>query len=281
MSSLTAAGSDKLLKRNKRSSFFGVDFSGAKDAGRKIWICHGIKYRGSLNLEYSVSLEELAGTKERNECHQFLCDLITTNTNAVFGIDFPFGLPLEVTGDQEWRDFVLQFPKKYPDAEMFRENCRMQTKNREFKRRSEKEKRAPFSPYNLRLYRQTYYGIRNILHPLIKENLACAPPMQNADPDKPWIAEICPACTLKEMGLYQPYKGREESKKSQRIMIVKRLSRMDIVINEDVEAAAINNSEGDALDSILAALSAFRFPAELEKMKHVDEISQKEGMIFY
>ncbi|MBP2031120.1 hypothetical protein J2755_002068 [Methanohalophilus levihalophilus] len=278
---MKATGSGKLPQGNKRSSFFGVDFSGAKDAGRKIWISHGIESRGLLNLEYCVPLEELAGTREREECHRFLCEFIASNNDAVFGLDFPFGLPQEITGNQKWEEIILQFPKNYPDAKTFREKCRKQTNNMEFKRRSEKEKGAPFSPYNLRLYRQTYYGIRNVIYPLVKQKLACVPPMQNPDPNKPWIAEICPACTLKEMGLYQPYKGKEEAQESQRILIVKRLSEIKMRLDESIKEKAINDSEGDALDSILATLSAYRFPAELGKIEQVDEISRTEGMIFY
>ncbi len=281
MSLLKATGSDKLLLGNKRSSFYGVDFSGAKDAGRKIWISHGTESRGFLNLESCDSLEKLSGSKDRDECHQFLRELIASNTDAVFGLDFPFGLPLEVIGNQEWKNVILHFPEKYPDARTFRKECRKQTGNREFKRRSEKEKGAPFSPYNLRLYRQTYYGIKNVLYPLVKADLACVPPMQKANHEKPWIVEICPACTLKEMKMYQPYKGREKAHESQRNSIVEKLSNMGLMIDDSIKDTAINDAEGDALDSILTTLSAFRFPSGLEKMKNIDDIYRKEGMVFY
>jgi hypothetical protein len=205
MSSLKANGNDNLSPGDRRFSFFGVDFSGAEDAGRKIWISYGIYSAGSLTIKSCNSLARLTGSKERDFCLRFLRDQIASNPDAVFGLDFPFGLPLEITGGQAWEDFILQFPGKYPDAEAFREDCRRQTGNREFKRRSEKEHKAPFSPYNLRLYRQTYYGIRDILHPLVMEKLACAPPMQTVDPDRPVVVEICPACLLKKMGMYRPY----------------------------------------------------------------------------
>jgi hypothetical protein len=125
------------------------------------------------------SLEKLLGRKDQDKCLQLLCDLIATNTNSIFGLDFPFGLPQEVTGGQRWKYFILQFPEKYTNAGTFREKCRKQTGGRELKRRSEHEMGAPLSPYNLRLYKQTYYGIRNILYPLITTGLACAPPMQS------------------------------------------------------------------------------------------------------
>ncbi|MCL6643910.1 MAG: hypothetical protein K6U88_02850 [Dehalococcoidia bacterium] len=30
--------------------------------------------------------------------------------------------------------------------------------------------------------------------------------MQDTDPDLPWLVEICPASTLKQLGLYRPYR---------------------------------------------------------------------------
>jgi hypothetical protein len=102
---------------------------------------------------------------------------------------------------------VTSFSERYPDAEAFRAICREQAGDRELKRVTDVETRTPFCVYNLRLYRQTFYGIRDVLGPLMRTGSVSVLPMQPADPQKSWVVEICPASTLKSKGLYVPYKG--------------------------------------------------------------------------
>ena len=83
---------------------------------------------------------------------------------------------------------------------------------KELRRVTDIEARTPLSPYNRRIYKQTYYGIRDVIAPLIASGAACALPMQAAIPDRAWLLEICPASTLELMGLRESYKdekGRE------------------------------------------------------------------------
>jgi hypothetical protein len=52
------------------------------------------------------------------------------------------------------------------------------------------------------LFRQTCFGIRSVLAPLVRDGLVSVVPMQRPAADKPWLLEICPASTLKARNLY-------------------------------------------------------------------------------
>ena len=146
------------------------------------------------------------------------------------------------------------------------------------------EKTIPlFSPYNLRLYRQTFFGISLILNPLVIGDHARILPMQERVTGKPVALEICPASTLKAFGLYGPYKGRSKVHRMARQSILNRLpnSRPFAIKNEYVREKAIGDAGGDALDSIIAATAAFH----ALKAKFVPRDSNKsfyaiEGYVF-
>ncbi len=97
----------------------------------------------------------------------------------MFGFDFPFGLPAALVSESSWETFVLRFPDRYPDVTGFRQARREAAGGREWKRRTDLESKTPFSPYNLRLFRQTYYGIRDLLHPMIAAGLASVVTVQS------------------------------------------------------------------------------------------------------
>jgi hypothetical protein len=248
--------------RNTNRHIYGVDFSGASDAGRKIWIAGGIIKEGFLQIQVCNQASDFLGANIKlNACLETLRDFIAGEKDNVFGFDFPFGLPRELIDEISWEDFVLHFPENYKDPGEFRSICRKSAKRRELKRITDVESKAPFSPYNLRVYRQTYYGIHYLLQPLVKEHLACILPMQDALPDKPWLLEICPASTLKKLLQVKKlpsYKGTSDYHYKARGLILDELTKTNLLlIPRLVRSTAKYDSGGDALDSIVAAYSTF------------------------
>jgi hypothetical protein len=249
--------------------FIGVDFSGAKRAGRKIWLTEGrVKTDNKtgdpvLNINRCRSVASLADDAVSRD--QALSTLRThivksrDNLPTAYGMDFPFTLPRILLGEQSWKQFILSFTERFSSPEQFREWCRQQTEGREHKRRTEQNAGVPFAAYNLRLYRQTYYGIREILQPLMRNESVWIPPMQNPDVSRPWLMETCPASALKRLHLYQPYKGAETNRRRGRERILSALlDRGDLILSEaSLRDRFIDNSAGDALDSLIAALIAF------------------------
>jgi hypothetical protein len=249
-----------------------VDFSGAADACRKIWIAQGIESDDALLIEKCVRADDLLGTgKGIRTCLEALRDFIAGEKNCAFGLDFPFGLPMDLIHEDRWEDFIMNFPLHFRHMNDFRDKCRSAFPGQELRRLTDIESRAPFSPYNLRIYRQTYYGISYLLRPIVRDKLACVLPMQQILPGKPWVLEICPASTLKKLlnlkRIY-PYKGHTSAHHSARLRILDALKRTGkVTIPGSVYLKASEDCGGDALDSIVAVYSTYMACRNLSAFK--------------
>jgi hypothetical protein len=239
---------------------YGVDFSGAAKAGKKIWITQGVIEGEALRIEACHQAADLPGSSvERARCLAALRDFVRQETAGAFGFDFPFGLPRELVEEDTWQDFVVSFPDRYAGPESFRQTCRTAFDGSELKRVTDRETKTPFSVYNIRLYRQTYYGIRDLLAPLVHNGLACVLPMQTAASDKPWVLEICPASTLKQLGLYRPYKGKSGEHVAGRTHILQAIEEITpLPVPTLLRSEILEDAGGDALDSVVAAFAVFR-----------------------
>ncbi len=273
------------MMKLRRTRIFGVDFSGARDAGRKIWIARGEGTAKELWISRcSPATEYLGCCPDRESALQALVRFIQNERSAVFGLDFPFGIPKELVREKDWKQFVLRFCTRYFDTkpEVFREECRRNAPGRERKRATDKQSRTPFSPYNLRLYRQTFYGIRDVLAPLVKGDLARVVPMQDIKDDKPCLVEICPASKLKVHGRYTPYKdkGRKQSHQKARDKILAWLEKEgptrieSLALRTDI----VRDRAGDALDSVIAACAVF--DALEQNFRPPDPAWRTEGYVY-
>ena len=228
-------------------------------AGRKTWIARGAADEHSLRLEACFRAQELPGAgPQRMAALTALRRLIAREASACFGLDFPFGLPQALVEGIGWEAFITEFPERFKDAQQFRLACIRAAQGRELKRVTDLESRTPFCGYNLRLYRQTYYGMREVLAPLVRDGLVCVLPMQPALSGRAWLLEICPASTLKHFGLYRPYKGRGMAQAAARQQLVAGLEQSGLRLDDTQRRAAVADHDGDALDSLIAAWSVWR-----------------------
>ena len=237
----------------------GVDFSGAVNAGDAIWIAGGAVTSRGLELEDCRPASRLpGGTRARDGALAALRNWIAAQGEAAIGLDFPFGLPWPLSrGYNNWEAFVRAFPSRHLSAEAFRAHCRVRAGGRELRRETDLVARTPFSPYNLRMYRQTWHGIRQVLAPLVAAEAVCVPPMQTLRPDRPWLLEICPASTLKRMGLYRPYKGKTRPHRAMRREILAHLqAAAGLRLPAALRGVILADRGGDALDSVIAAVTA-------------------------
>ena len=268
---------------DKIKTVYGIDFSGAVDAGKKIWISKGVIKGKRLQIMECYSANELHGSSNhRDHCLESVRDFIKNAGSSAFGMDFAFSLPSKLVKEKSWQSFAEKFTVRYPTPEYFREKCRSYENGTELKRVTDIETKTPFSPYNLRMYRQTYFGIRYILRPLIHSNDASVLPMMKPQTGRPLILEVCPASILKKAGLYFPYKGKMLKHHTVRSQILERVA-MDIDTNIDldsVKSIALADYNGDAIDSALAAIAAFLALRKPEAFTTNDKIRLIEGYVY-
>jgi hypothetical protein len=239
----------------------GVDFSGAQDAGKRIWIACGGIVDDVILISKCFPAKDLPGSgQRRDQAIGALKAFIRKQRDCVFGLDFPFGIPRVLVVEESWEKWLGAFPERYASPEGFRRQCHLASNGKELKRATDAETKTPFSPYNLRLFRQTFFGVRDLLRPLIWERAVCVLPFQKPQSVRPWIIEICPASTLKEEGLSFPYKGRGMNRRAARETILTGMEKAGVVKVEktSVHNRIIENSGGDALDSVIAAYATFK-----------------------
>lgn len=238
----------------------GVDFSGAADAGRRIWITQAHMAGGRLHVEAcdsAVTLLQCAPSPGAS--HAALVEFLRRTGGCVVGCDFPFSLSAAMIPERSWPRFLAEFPRRYRSAAAFyRETHRRWGEPR---RVCDAVAQTPFAPNNLRLYRQTYHGLRNILLPLVGAGAACALPLQRPRAGVPWLLECCPASALKRLGLYQPsYKGTGAARARRRGAILRELEAHGALapVPAPLRSRVVAQAGGDALDSLLAAWIAFQ-----------------------
>ncbi len=249
------------MKAPQNNLIFGIDFSGARDAGKKIWLAEGIIEEKHCQLIHCFPASSLPDSgKERQKAIPALVKYIKARRPVCVGLDFPFSLPVEIIPEISWRKFLLNFPQRYNSPDEFRIQCLRASGGGERKRITELLAKTPFSSYNLRIYRQTYYGIREVLLPLVKSNHARALPMQKPKSELTQLLEICPASTLKSLESYSPYKGQDEIHFENRKKILNRLTRTFPVQIPDksTREQILQQKEGDALDAVIALATVWK-----------------------
>lgn len=246
----------------------GVDFSGAQNAGKLIWVASCLIDGDSLRVEDCRPAAELPRSgRDLGRALTALRDFIAESRDCVFGLDFPFGLPRSLIQDEDWESFIRSFPNSYPSAGEFKRACFEAAGRKELKRLTDCESRTPFSPYNLRLYKQTYFGIRDVLTPLVLSGQVRVLPMQRPESGKAWVLEICPASTLERRQLPLSFKGSKPGRYESRLRILQAIeSTTPLSIGDSSRLRVLEDRGGDALDSIIAACAVF---AALPNLAHL------------
>src|SRR5215475_3708038 len=143
---------------------FGLDFSGATDAGRRAWLAEGRPSPAGLEILSCRPIAELpGGAIERTSALAALRAFIAATPDGIFGCDFPFSLPRAHIVHSSWTDFIGGFG--HADALAFYTHCKGLSGNREPKRATDVESKTPWCAFNIRLYRQSYHGMAELLRP--------------------------------------------------------------------------------------------------------------------
>ena len=253
-------------------SIYGVDFSGAKLAGRNIWIARadvvrgGPKGRGGLRLIELNSLESLCGTAEREPALAHLVSLISASERSLWVMDFPFSLPIEVMpAKATWADQLTMLHGACGDAYGVGLECLKRAQllggALHIRRQTDTEAKTPFDCYHYRIIYQYFFGVRDVLGPLWGAKSTATLPFQYRRLPKASrvLVEACPSSTLKRLGLpHQNYKqaagGPLVAKRLRtRRTIFEGLSRL-VRFDDRQRRVMMRNPGGDAIDAVLAAV---------------------------
>jgi hypothetical protein len=251
------------------SEITGVDFSGAAEAGRNAWVarCECIGKSAKLRLIGLDPLERLAGASKRDLALAWLVKAIRESSDTLWGIDFPFGLPIELG----WKDWPSQLKAvgdwKGTTNEFGRECCNRAMKavgKLHTRRDTDRETKTPFDCYHYRIVYQMFHGMRDVLLPLRDDPATCVIPFDIATIEnaKRIVAEACPGSTLKRLGL--PHSRYKQSKPGRVAIKYKRVREVMleglaplIDIDETHRKTMLNNPGGDALDAAIAAVGTW------------------------
>jgi hypothetical protein len=248
----------------------GVDFSGAKLAGRNTWVARlelaGRTNRPPYRLTDLWRLEVLCGTAERGPALAHLVKLIAESDGALWAMDFPFGLPVEVMRPgARWPD-QLDFLHGFgEDAYRVGEECLRRARRlggpMHIRRLTDHEARTPYDCYHYRIIYQTFYGMRDVLGRLHRLRGTAILPFQyrRLPAARRVLVEACPSSTLKRLGLpHQNYKQAEGGPLTQKRRRVRRAILAGlaeyVAMEERHRRVIMRNGGGDALDAVIAAL---------------------------
>ncbi|MCX2726415.1 DUF429 domain-containing protein [Thermomicrobium sp. 4228-Ro] len=259
-------------------SLIGIDFSAAKDASKRIWIARATPRGERLHIDAVHSAAERFG-RTRPHAIDGLVSFLATSAGSLVACDACFGLPLPLV-EQPWKEWIHTYPSRFPTAETLRAAGRT-ADGHERRRLTDRVAGAPFAPTNLRLYRQTDLWLRCILGELVRREVATIAPFQEPEPPKPHLIEVCPAVSLRTWGLpYRGYKGRELVQRAMRSRIARALLEFGIDCSPDVLARLVEQPGGDALDAVLAVVTAWLVSRDGSLQVVLPPEAYREGWIF-
>jgi hypothetical protein len=252
--------------------FYGVDFSGAKLAGRNAWVAR-VEPRGKtrrLALASLDRLESLCGTAARAECLAALVELVNASDAALWGFDVPFGLPVELFPEPApWADQFAFLGEWGEEAYACGLECvrraRLVGNRMHLRRTTDDDARAPFDSYHYRVIYQTFYGMRDVIDPLRRTPGTAVLPFQyrKLPRARRVVVECCPGSVLKKLGLpHQNYKQPTGGPLTRQ----RRRTRNTILgwldgavrIGDRHRRVMTRNPGADALDAVIAAVGAAR-----------------------
>ena len=256
----------------------GIDFSGARDAGQKIWLTVCIERDGALHVKSSVPAGTQFDADSRAACLRGVHAAI--RRADVVGLDVPFGLPAAVHDRESWAS-VASMIADNPDPQTLQKDCverAVETTSGEqrYLRRVTDEDRGALSPYHWIHAAKTYYGISEVLQPLVADEAVRIEPLQDG-PGTP-ICETHPTATLRDIGLpTRGYKDDTDRSRTRRRTIVEGLQMTPLAMH-GIEDHLLEDVGGDAIDSLLAALAAWR--ASRNEFSPAGEFDPVEGYIY-
>lgn len=261
---------------------FGVDFAASKqDAGRDIWIAEGASIDDGLSIEgLAPAVDVLDGEPtSRKATLAGLSDFIAKQEDAAFGLDFPFGVASNLAETADWVDFVTHFPDSLTvavdedgdrPAKQLYDAVKAEVGDPKVvgvRESVEEEVEQGLSPTDWRMKELTFYGIRDVLQPLVEEagndsnpesDPVAVVPMESTESASVVVFETYPSAVFSELGAESDgYKGRREKHMQARQSNVAELEAAGVHFAED-DARVKARAYDDALDAVAACYATHK-----------------------
>lgn len=226
----------------------GVDFSGADGGGAaKIRVVE-------RDLSAPRNPVVLRGQFDRAGLVRAVLASAQDGRAHLWRVDAPSALPRELVQEFQlqptWRS-VAAWMQEFGSPRQWRSHVR-QLIRREPRRTCERAMSTPMSPLNLRVFKQTWTFICEVLLPLADAGVRVDPVAVPATPSTVTICEGCSASVLLLHGWpARGYKGQGEPPKQVRADIIRRLRHAGMNIPPAIADKAVEDEEGDLLDALL------------------------------
>ncbi|WP_435063169.1 DUF429 domain-containing protein [Halobaculum sp. EA56] len=259
------------------TAVYGVDFSAAeRSAGASTWVARCVADGDALVVDDLSSASEFLGldSTARGDVLPALADRLgAVEGPAVAGLDFPFGLPAWVLGDDDWRAFVEGTPDRWgvlgdvdgPRGLYDAVEAAAETDGRP-RRRATDDEHGGQAPAGFRIKTQTYYGISVLLRRLVGHEGVAVPPVLPASEPGLTVLETYPASVFDRLpGADRTgYKGDQRRHVEARRRNVAALRDAGVRFGDDA-ARDCAVATDDALDAVAAAVAAARnYPDALD-----------------
>ena len=260
----------------------GIDWSGAAEAGRRTWLAMGTLVDGRLHVHRLLRAIEAEARTTEEVIGRVAARVRAPGTRLV-GIDAPLGLPvpvLDALGVADTPALIDLLDRLWDDPERFRARCsalaRQATGQPEPRRKTDQHAGTPWCPWNLRLYRQTWAAFQLLQALEGDPRVAVLPFTSAAAPVR--LAEVSPTAVVAMLPVEgRGYKRRGEETLREAILEAA-AGTWGLSLDPEVRAQAVADPGGDAVDAILAALSAAFGLSGLDPVP-ADPVLRREGWV--
>ena len=228
----------------------GVDFSGS-DAGGEAGIRVATRQGGPEGVVDRIERIDRAGLRRR------IIAGLETGDQHRWLIDAPFGIPLatlEACGIEATWEATVRWMASFDSPRDWRRGVRSMTR-KEPRRVADRNSWTPLASMNLRIFKQTWTAMVELLVPLAAAGVRVEP-LAGPLGSNVVVAEGCPASLLKRAGdSARGYKGRTEGNRQRRNEILA-IARSDwgLSVQEEAASQALAGQGGDDLDALLLTL---------------------------
>ena len=232
----------------------GVDFSGADSGGAaKIRAvtrdlgAPGVPVVSMGRLDRRALVRAILASRDDGRAH-------------LWRVDAPMSLPAEIAREfgveGDWMA-LARWMQGLGSPRLWRTEVRGLTR-REPRRACDDAFATPMSPLNLRVFKQTWTFVCEVLLPLADAGVRIEPCVRGVPGCRVAVCEGCPASVLHALGWpRRGYKGGGEPPARVRTEIVRSLRASGMSIPESMAAEAVGDEQGDLLDALVLAMPPF------------------------